>query len=284
MATGDNKDLKILYGRRGKRYSGLNPLVPDYALEAGAAVFDDFMLDVAVPTGNTATIQSFSDDSASSFTANVATNATIASTSDDSSAEIVATPVSPGTNATIDARSDDSVSAFTATVATNATVNGRSDDSSAAITATVATNATITAFSDDSTAGIIATPVSAGTNATITSYSDDSFASFIATVTGQTASGGFAPGQFRNYLSDDDLDRIRGEEKALVKEIKGLEAKAKKVRAAYALKDLGKALEDARRAEFELLQAKQRLDGLMLALSQSDDDEMGLINAIALML
>ena len=230
------------------------------ALLVNAGLFDKDVIASASPSGNTATIESFSDDSASSFIVNVETNATI------------------------DARSDDSTSAFTATVATNATVNGRGDDSSAAITATVATNATITAFSDDSTAEIIAIPVSAGTNATITSFSDDSFASFIATVTGQTASGGFAPGQFRNYLSDDDLERIRDEEQALVKEIKGLEVKAKKVKAAYALKDLGKALEDARRAEFELLQAKQRLDGLMLALSQSDDDEIGLINAIALML
>lgn len=256
--TGKNKYFQSLYGRRGKRYSGLSPLVPDYALEAGETVFDDWMLDVAAPSGNTATIQSFSDDS---------------------SAEFIATPVSPGTNATIDARGDDSTSAFTATVATNANIAAFSDSTSGAFVANVATNATITAFSDDSTAEIIATPVSAGTNATITSFSDDSFASFIATVTGQPANGGAIIQNLRRH-TERYKRRMEAEEKAtqeaVTQQLNDIVAATPKP--SNALKAAYKAV---RMAKDDLDNAKLRLMAYLAEHEQEMKEEMAIIQLIA---
>lgn len=45
--TGKNKLFLQFYGSKGKRYSGLNPLVKDSPGEAGFVVFDDWMLDAA---------------------------------------------------------------------------------------------------------------------------------------------------------------------------------------------------------------------------------------------
>lgn len=159
--TSKNKSFLTLYGRNGKAYKRLSPLVKDSPGEAGSPVFDDWMLAAAVAGGNTATLTVFSGDSMAAF---------------------VATPVSAGTNATINGAGDDGTGAFIATVATNATVSGSDSGNAGAFLASVATSSAMVGISDDSLGAFVATPVSAGTNATVSGAGDDAAAAFVATV------------------------------------------------------------------------------------------------------
>jgi hypothetical protein len=279
VATGDNKYFQTLYGRRGKRYSGLNPLVPDYALEAGATVFDDWMLDVAPATGNTATIEAYTDDTVGSFTANVETNATITGFSDDTTGAFVAGGDS--VNATINGFTDDTTGAFTANTATNATISASTDDTRGAFSANVATNGTIQGFLDDTTGAFTAEVVSSGTNATIDSFTDDTIGSFFATVTGDVlpTNGGAVIHNLRRH-TERYKRRMEAEERARQE---GVDRQLRKIVAdtpkpSKAIKEAYKAI---RLAQSDLDNAEQRLMAYLVMHEQEMKDEMAIIKIIA---
>lgn len=187
--TSKNKSFLTLYGRKGKAYKGLSPLVKDSPGEAGSPVFDDWMLDAAVAGGNTATLTVFSGDSMAAF---------------------VATPVSAGTNATINGAGDDGTGASVATVATNATASGSDSGNAGALVASVATSSAMGGISGDSLGAFVATPVSPGTDATVSGAGDDASGAFVATVSANATvsalSGGATGAVLANIAANATID------------------------------------------------------------------------------